>query len=156
MYTSHTIYSSNDTHQGCVHFHTRTRANDIRIATTYKNRKAFMLPTIPDDEYETNAVYVEDVNYLTNVLQQLLWHQRLFHIHNSHKAQKYANVIPIMMTPNKLDKCDICMTCKMKKSAQGKGKARADAIKVGQGISIDFGFMVQNQRTKTEWKHSHH
>eukprot|EP00957_Ditylum_brightwellii_P029377 2220630-Ditylum_brightwellii.AAC.1 len=72
IHTSHAIYSNSNTHQGYVHFHARTKANDIRIATAHKNKKAFTLPIIPKEENNTNAVDVEDVNYFTDEVQRLL------------------------------------------------------------------------------------
>jgi hypothetical protein len=151
-YTLHTIYSNNNTQHGNVHFHARVKTDNIRLETSNKNKKAFSLPHIPVETSQDNHTETEDVNHLTKNVRRILWHQSLCHIHNYHQAHKYADDIPLMSTPNEVEKCNTCLTCKMRKSNRSKGNIREDATEIEQSISIIFGCIVQKSKNKEGMK----
>eukprot|EP00957_Ditylum_brightwellii_P177425 13514692-Ditylum_brightwellii.AAC.1 len=67
---------------------------------------------------QDNYTDTEDVNHLTK------------------NAHKYADGVPLMSIPNELEKCDTCLTCKMRKAIRGKCDTREDAAEIGQGVNI--------------------
>eukprot|EP00957_Ditylum_brightwellii_P121209 9243988-Ditylum_brightwellii.AAC.1 len=60
--------------------------------------------------------------------------------------------IPKIKSPTDIDKCDTCLTYKMRKDAKGHGDIRKDAEVIGQGLSLDWGFMVQKSKNQDRVK----
>ena len=61
--------------------------------------------------------------------------------------------MPKISRPNEdLEKCDTCITCKMRKAARGDGDTRKEAKVAYQGIHLDWGFIVQSSKNSNRTK----
>eukprot|EP00957_Ditylum_brightwellii_P193996 14774893-Ditylum_brightwellii.AAC.1 len=47
-----------------------------------------------------------------------------------------------MSTPNELEKCETCLTCKIRKSNRGKGNTREESTEIGQDYHLDAMWTV--------------
>eukprot|EP00957_Ditylum_brightwellii_P211231 15365923-Ditylum_brightwellii.AAC.1 len=148
LYKSNIIYCDEDAQTGYVKFHIRVSSCDIVMNTQYINKKTFMLPLVPTNSSSNVNSVQDEINYMTEDGLQTIWHQHLCHTHNVSNLHHYVDGIPKIKNPTDIDKCDTCLTCKMRKCAKGYGDMRKDAVMVGKGLSLDWGFMVQKSKNQ--------